>query len=110
MKRRDFIALLGGSVATWPLAGSLATPALTKEPSKIVILHSGFPERTPIHLLFEALAKLGYENSRTAAIDLMGGEGDANRLNALVAQIGSQKPDVIIAITSPAVVALKEGK
>jgi len=37
----------------------------------------------------------------------MGGEGDPNRLNALVAQIGAQRPDVIIAITSPAVLALR---
>src|SRR5258708_21397628 len=107
MKRRDFIALLGGTVATWPFAVSLGTPTLARGPSKIIILHSGFPNRTPIHLLFEALSKLGYENDRTATIDLLGGEGDPNRLNALVAQIGAQRPDVIIAITSPAVLALK---
>src|SRR5258705_6293511 len=107
MKRRDFIALLGGTVATWPFAISLGAPALAREPSKIIILHSGFPKRTPIHLLFEALGGLGYENDRTATIDLLGGEGDPNRLNALVAQIGAQKADVIIAITSPAAVALK---
>ncbi|MFB9263753.1 ABC transporter substrate-binding protein [Bradyrhizobium erythrophlei] len=77
---------------------------------RISILHSGFPNRTPIHYLFEALSKLGLEDGRTATIDLLGGEGDTNRLRALVAQIGAQKPDVIIAITSPAVVALKEAK
>ena len=107
MNRRELMALLGGA-ATWPLAVSMAVPGLAKEPPKITILHSGYPNRTPIHVLFEALARLGYENGRTAAIDLLGGEGDTNRLNALVAQIGSQKPDVVIAITSPAVVALKD--
>jgi putative ABC transport system substrate-binding protein len=109
MWRREFIALFGAAAA-WPLAVSLGTPALARDPPKIIILHSGFPNRTPIHLLFKALGKLGYENSRTATIDLLGGEGDSNRLNALVAQIGPQKPDVIIAITSPAVVALKEAR
>jgi len=107
MKRREFITLVGGAAAAWPLAVSLGTPTLAREPSRIIILHSGFPNRTPIHLLFEALSKLGYENDRTATIDLLGGEGDPNRLNALVAQIGAQRPDVIIAITSPAVLALK---
>ena len=107
MNRRDLIALLGATAAAWPFAVS---PAPAKEPPKITILHSGFPNRTPIQLLFEALARLGYENNRTATIDLLGGEGDANRLTTLVAQIGSQKPDVIIAITSPAVVALKEAR
>ena len=109
MRRREFIALFGAA-AGWLFAVSPGTPALARDPPKITILHSGFPNRTPIHLLFVALAKLGYENSRTATIDLLGGEGDSNRLNALVAQIGPQKPDVIIAITSPAVVALKQAK
>jgi putative ABC transport system substrate-binding protein len=107
MHRREFIALLGVAAAG-SLSSSPATPALAREPARIVILHSGFPKRTPIHLLFEALARLGYENGRTATIDLLGGEGEPERLKALVAQIGLQKPDVIIAITSPAVVALKD--
>jgi putative ABC transport system substrate-binding protein len=83
MKRREFITLVGGAAAAWPLAVSLGTPTLAREPPKIIILHSGFPNRTPIHLLFEALSKLGYENDRTATIDLLGGEGDPNRLRAL---------------------------
>ena len=109
MRRRDFITFFGAA-AVWPFAVSLEKPALAKEPPRIIILHSGFPNRTPIQLLLQALSKLGYEKDRTATIDLLGGEGDAKRLNALVAQIGSQKPDVVIAITSPAVVALKEGR
>ena len=107
MRRRKFITLFGAAAA-WLFAVLPGTPALARDPPKITILHSGFPNRTPINLLFEALSKLGYENGRTATIDLQGGEGDSNRLKVLVAQIGTQKPDVIIAITSPAVVALKE--
>ena len=49
-------------------------------------------------------------NNRTAKIELLGGEGDPSRLNGLVAEIGGQRPDVIIAITSPAAVALKNAK
>ena len=102
MKRRKFLIGL--------LAGLVATGARAQQRVRISILHSGFPTRTPIHQLFEALGKLGLEHGRTATIDLLGGEGDPLRLKALVAQIGAQKPDVIIAITSPAVVALKEAK
>ncbi len=107
MRRREFIGLFGAAAA-WPVAVLLGKSALARERSKITILHSGFPKRTAIHKLFEALGKLGYENDRTATIDRLGGEGDPNRLNALVAQIGAQKPDVVIAITSPAVVALQK--
>jgi ABC-type uncharacterized transport system substrate-binding protein len=53
--------------------------------------------------LFEALRALGYEDGRTTAIELLGGEGDPDRLNTLVAKLISQSPDVIIALTEPAV-------
>jgi len=104
MRRREAIIFLGGAAATW----RLLPRALAKEGPRISILHSGFPNRTPIHLLFEALQTLGYEQGRTATIDLYGAEGDSARLTTLVGQLAAQRPDVIIALTSPAVVALKQ--
>ena len=58
---------------------------------QISILHSGFPNRTPIHVLIEALRALGYENGNTAVMELLGGEGDAKRLDTLVAGPGFQE-------------------
>jgi putative ABC transport system substrate-binding protein len=101
MRRRDLIAGL--------LLTPLARPA-SAAVKQISILHSGFPNRTPIHLLIEALQALGYENDRTAAIEVLGGEGDADRLKTLVAELAIKKPDVIIAITSPAALALKQAR
>ena len=98
MRRRDLIAGL--------LLVPLARPTLAAV-KQISILHSGFPNRTPIHFLIEALGALGYENGKTAAMEVLGGEGDSKRLEALVAGLASKKPDVIIAITSPAALALK---
>jgi len=74
---------------------------------QISILHSGFPNRTPIHVLIDALRARGYEDG-TAAIELLGAEGDTQRLDTLVTGLVSKKPDVIIALTSPAVLALKQ--
>jgi putative ABC transport system substrate-binding protein len=104
VRRREFIGLFGGAVATW----QLVSRALAEVRPRISILHSGYPNRTPIHLLFEALRTLGYEHGRTATIDLHGGEGDSDRLTALVSQLAAQKPNVIIGITSPAARALKQ--
>jgi putative tryptophan/tyrosine transport system substrate-binding protein len=100
--RREFITLLGGAVAAWPVV------ARAQQHRRISILHSGFPNRTPIHLLFAALRTLGYEDGRTAVIELLGGEGDPSRLNALVAKLAAQPPEVIIALTDPAVLALQQ--
>jgi putative ABC transport system substrate-binding protein len=102
VKRREFITLLGGAVAAWPVV------ARAQQHRRISILHSGFPNRTPIRLLFAALRTLGYEDGRTAVIELLGGEGDPSRLNALVAELAAQPPEVIIALTDPAVLALQQ--
>ena len=51
MRRR---AVLVGLLA-FPLVSRVAA----KERPRIIILHSGFPNRTPIHLLVEALRALG---------------------------------------------------
>jgi len=108
MIRREFIALAGGAAVAWPLATPLATIAHAQKRPRIAILHSGFPNRTPIHVLLEALRALGYEDGSTATIELLGGEGNADRLNTLIAHLAAQRPDVIIAITSPAVLGLKQ--
>jgi putative ABC transport system substrate-binding protein len=99
MRRREFIAGL--------ILAPLATQSFAAE-KRISVLHSGFPERTPIHVLIDALRALGHENGSTAVIEVLGGEGDAGRLDALVNGIAASKPDVTIALTSPAVLALKK--
>jgi putative tryptophan/tyrosine transport system substrate-binding protein len=79
-----------------------------QRPRRVSILHSGFPNRTPVHALLAELRALGYEDGRSAAIELLGGEGDPDRLNTFVSRLASQYPDVIIALTDPAVLALKK--
>jgi putative ABC transport system substrate-binding protein len=99
MWRRAFLC---GSLA--PL---LALPSRAAERPRIIILHSGFPRQTPIQILFDDLKALGYEDGHSASIDLLSGEGDPERLKKIVAQIVAKPPDVIVAITTPAVLALK---
>jgi putative ABC transport system substrate-binding protein len=101
MRRREIVASL--------IAASVPAGSWAQKQSRISILHSGFPDRTPrIRELIGGLGKHGYENGRTATINVLGGEGNAERLATLVAQLAAQKPDVIIALTSPAAFALKQ--
>ena len=106
MRRRAFIALLG-TAATAMLCVAKGIPAAAQGRPHIGILHSGFPNRTPIQQLYAELSALGYEDGRTADIELLGAEGNDERLRILVQQLGAEKPNVIIAITSPAVLAIK---
>jgi putative ABC transport system substrate-binding protein len=101
LRRRAVLGLL--------LASSLPMSVGAQTRPRICILHSGFPLRTAIHVMIEALGKLGYADGRTATIEILGGEGNAERLAALVASLVTQKPDLIIAVTSPAALALKQG-
>ena len=105
IRRREFITLLGGAAAGWPLATRAQQADRVR---RISILHSGFPLRTRVGLLIEALRALGYDDGKTATVELLGGEGDATRLKSLVAGLAAKKPEVIIALTSPAVRALKD--
>jgi ABC-type uncharacterized transport system substrate-binding protein len=89
------------------LAPPLALPSRSADRPRITILHSGFPWRTPIHMLLNDLKALGYEDDRSASIDVVGGEGDPQRLKKVVAEIIANRPSVIVAITSPAALALK---
>ena len=104
MRRRDFLTLLGGA-AVWP---SFAQAQLPSGIRRISILHSGFPLRTRVRLLIEALRTLGYDDGKTATIELLGGEGDPSRLESLAVDLATRKPEVTIALTSPAVRALKD--
>ena len=97
--RRGLITMLGGAAVAWPLS------ARAQDRRHIVILHSGFPNRTPIDRLYRALSEQGYG---AANIELFGGEGDAERLKTIIATIVEQKPDVTIALTSPAARGLKD--
>jgi putative ABC transport system substrate-binding protein len=99
VKRREFIALVGGAAVARPYYLHAA------DKRHIVIVHSGFSNRTPIDRLYNALNERGY---RAANIELLGGEGDPDRLKMLIAQIVEQKPDVTIALTSPAARGLKQ--
>jgi putative ABC transport system substrate-binding protein len=99
MRRRD---LLGGAFACcW-----IGTAVAQRRP-RIAILHSGFPHRTPIEQLYAALRDLGHEHGRTADIELLGAEGDPDRLTSFVVKLVQEHPQVIIAVTSPAALALK---
>jgi ABC-type uncharacterized transport system substrate-binding protein len=105
MRRREFIAGLGGAI-TWPLVARAQQPALPA----IGFLHSQSPpaavERLPA--FHRGLAETGYIEGKNVAIDYRWGEGHVDRVVALAAEMVRNRYAVIAVIGStPGALALK---
>ena len=103
MKRRDFIAGLGGAAAAWPLA---ARAQLGDRVRRIGVLMAG-GENDPLErYLFpaftQALADLGWTDGRNARMDVRSAGGDINRTRALAQQLVGLQPDIIVTSTTAA--------
>jgi putative ABC transport system substrate-binding protein len=98
MRRRNFIALLGGA-AVWPLA---ARAQLGERMRRIGFLVGGGAEDDPdmrgrVGTLLEALAQLGWTEGRNVRIDTRWTAGDIDNIRKEAAALAALKPDVIIA-------------
>jgi putative tryptophan/tyrosine transport system substrate-binding protein len=96
MKRREFIAGLGGAAA-WPLA------ARARELPRIAVLFN-FTEKSgqPILAVFvQELRRLGWVDGKTAHIDVRWGSGDAERIRKSIAELLVLAPDIIVTGSTP---------
>ena len=96
MKRREFIAILGGVAAAWPLAAR----AQQAERMRRIGLFTGLTESDasvqPMVAAFRgALAKLGWTEGSNLLIEYHWGGGDADKMRRQAAQLATLAPDVI---------------
>jgi putative tryptophan/tyrosine transport system substrate-binding protein len=103
MRRREFITLLGGAVAAWPLAPRAQPPAKTV--GFIGTSASGFSAWTAVFA--KRLLELSEMDHRTVAIEYRWSEGRPERVVEIAAEFVQQKVDLIVAYGGAAV-ALKE--
>ena len=107
MRRREFITLLGGAAAAWPLAARAQQPA--KLPT-IGYLGANTPsaESQRIAAFVQRLRELGWIEGRTVAIEYRWAEGRNERFAEIAAEFVRLKVDVIVTAGTAAVVAAKQ--
>jgi ABC-type uncharacterized transport system substrate-binding protein len=106
VRRREFITLLGGASAAWPLTAR-AQPS--EHVKRIGILFGGFSDTDPepparVAAFTRNLQELGWTDGRNVQIELRIGAGNAEHVKAY-AEVG-RMPDVLAANSGPAVAAL----
>jgi len=109
MKRRDFIALLGGAAAAWPLAARAQQGERVRRIGVLMPFAEGDPEGLVRSVaLQQGLEKLGWTIGRNVQIDYHWGIRDVEKAQAAIAELLALAPDVIIASTSQTVAALQQ--
>jgi ABC-type uncharacterized transport system substrate-binding protein len=98
MQRREFITLLGGAVAAWPLA---ARAQQGERMRRIGVLTSATADDTEfqawVGAFRQALQELGWTDGRNIHIDYRYTAGNAERTRKYAAELAALAPDVILA-------------
>jgi ABC-type uncharacterized transport system substrate-binding protein len=108
MKRRDFISLLGGAAAAWPLAARAQQPDRMRRIGVLMAFAESDPEGQAWFAAFrEGLQKLGWMGGRNIRIDTRWTiPGDAESISRFAKDLVALQPDLILAQNTPTTTAL----
>ena len=109
MRRRDFIACLGGAAVTWPLA---ARAQQRDQISRVGVLINA-PENVPqieesLTAFRKELGRLGWSEGHNIRFDIHFTQGDMGTIQELARAMAASQPDVVLAHTTTFVAAMQK--
>jgi putative tryptophan/tyrosine transport system substrate-binding protein len=109
MGRREFITLIGGAAAAWPLAARAQQPAGIRRVGVLMNLSENDLEAQRLVTAFrEGLAQLGWVDGGNLRMDYRWASGDVGRIRAFAKELVELSPDIIVGYATPSVVALQQ--
>ena len=107
MKRREFITLLGGAAAAWPLAAR-AQQAAKLPTIGFLVATTPFLHGQWVAAFVQRLRELGWVEGRTVAIEYRWAEGRSERYAEIAAEFVRLKVDVIVTHSAQPVLAANQ--
>jgi ABC-type uncharacterized transport system substrate-binding protein len=109
MQRRQFIKLIGGAAAAWPLSAR-AQQSSNKIPVVGVLWHAGSAEEEDVYLsvLVKAFNDLGYVEGKNIHLDHRFPAENPDRFQTMARELVDLKPEAIVAVTAIGAVDVKK--
>ena len=106
--RRDFITLLGGAAATWPLAARAQQGGPMRRVGALMPgSETDMEEQSRVTGFQQGLAKTGWTNGHNVQIDYRWGALDTDRTRAFAIELVGLRPDVLFAGNTTTLAALQ---
>ena len=107
MRRREFITLLGGAAAAWPLAARAQRSGMRRLGVLLSFAENDAGGVSEIDALRAGLAELGWVEDRNIHVDVRWPGGDLERIQEMAKELVAVRPDILLARSTPTTAAFR---